>query len=621
MKKIFVKIASIVMIFVMCLSSLVGCGLVTTDTERDMNQEVATVQIDKGAPKDVIYKKDMIMSYLNYGYMYEQYYGYTSAQTFELIIDSLVNNRIFVQSIIKAQYEDAKGWNVENYLSEDAKLEATYATIKSMNDFVESYIGHDHAAHSKVDTAWETVRTVPTNATNKVKELTKEEKQAYVNEGIKMENTAEFRNAYNKVIELLRVNELLGDYKVNDLTSTDYYKETLKDNQEGELINAFQKSIKDEVIAKFTKDASGNVSLDKLNTAYLEKVDAQKALSTSELADKFSSATSAEPILVGANGNYGYVYNLLLGADDVLKAEITNIKTENKNISKKDYAEARREILEATVITDQRSSWITSGYDFNGEKFENDYTFAIDANNSLKFYGDVEKIRDKDDEHEELYDRYKVTSLKQFNLAEFVAEMEKYVYGAEKTGDSGIDNPSVYKRVTSQDAVEEYSNKINELLFAFSTDPGSLNTYKGYVIKPAPEGADDEEYMQEFADGARELITLGGTSYIMVATDYGYHVMFYSEILNADYGFASLTDYLNSLYGEKSWTDELAKMIEDWDNVEDTENYLYLIANSLFSGEATNAVNKYQRDTLNTYRYSENGGVTLYKDRYADLLA
>ncbi len=615
MRKLFIKLAALVLVFVMCITSLVGCGLVTTDSERDMNQVVATIQIDGAPEADTIYKKDMIMAYLNYGYMYEQEYGYSTADTFKLIVDSLVNNRILVQSVIKAQYDEAKGWEIENYLSDDGKIEAKYSAIKSMNSIIESYKTQPDA--EKQDSLWSEVRAVPTNATNEVKE---DDKAAYVQAGVIMEDNAEFRKAYNKFIEILRQNELLGDdYKVNDITTTDFYKQTLKEAQESQLINEYQKVIIDGVIAKFTKDENGNVTLDKLNAAYLEKKDAQSELSNTQLVEKFSAATVEDPVLVGANGKYGYVYNLLLGADSTLTKILEDVSANKDNLTKEQYALERKAILDETVVIDQRSSWITSGYDFDGTKFTGDYTLVENTENSLPFYGTVTEIKAATEDEGA---KYRVDAVKNFNLKDFVKVMEEYVYGAEQTGVADS-NPSVYKKVQLPELAKdkEYENKINELLFAFSTDPGSLNTYKGYLIKPVPEGSNAEEYMQEFADGARELITMGGSSYIMVATDYGYHVMFFSEVLDANYGFNTLTDYLNDLYGAKDWVAELTEMLKDWNEYEDAENYLYLLGNSLFSTEANNAVTNYQREVLNKYRYAENGGVTIYEDRYADLLA
>lgn len=627
MRKFLVKLASMVLVFAMCLTSLVGCGLVTTDVERDMNQVVATIQIDENAPKEVIYKKDMITSYLNYGYMYESYYGYTKEQTFTLIIESLVNNRIFVQKVIlELQEEQNKtSWNVIDYLDDESKLDAEYNSIKAVNDLIDSY--KTEQEELKADSSWVTDRVVPTNATNKEEDV---DKQAYVNKGILTEDTNEYKKAYNTVIDLLRVNELLDGTVdgVNityngDIKNTVYYAQMLKSYRETELVENYENRLKDEIRQEFTFDV--------LKEEYLSKRQAQQEMSNADFVSKLSSATNADPILVGSKGSYGYVYNLLLGADTVLTDEIANIKVDNPNVTKDEYVTERNKILSAVTVTDQRSSWIASGYDFDfaTKRFTGDYTFAKDTANSLEFKGAVSKYEGL---KEDAKVKYRVDSLTEYNLIagddnNFIDMMEEYVYSGatynvtyDQTNTHS--NKSVYRMVTCNQAVSEYENKINELLFAFSTDPGSLNTYKGYVIKPVPEGADKEEYVEEFADAARELIAMENNKfgYVMVATDYGYHVMFYSEILNANYNYPDLVSYLNDLYGVQEWQEKYAEMLNDWDNEQHADNYLYLLAESLSSTKVTNAITKYQRDTLNATRYSEDGGVTLYADRYADLL-
>ena len=128
----------------MTLSCLAGCNLVTLDSERDMNQVVATIPISEDAPEETIYKKDMVMAYLNYGYMYEQYYGYTRAQTFKLIIDNLVNNRVYVQNAIVKFSEGSsvsadEKWNAKNYISESDVKDADYQTYLDINNLIDSY--------------------------------------------------------------------------------------------------------------------------------------------------------------------------------------------------------------------------------------------------------------------------------------------------------------------------------------------------------------------------------------------------------------------------------------------------------------------------------------------------
>ena len=173
----------------------------------------------------------------------------------------------------------------------------------------------------------------------------------------------------------------------------------------------------------------------------------------------------------------------------------------------------------------------------------------------------------------------------------------------------------------------EPKKRIDELMFAFSTDPGSLNSYKGYLISPEPDGANQETYMQEFADYGRKVINgeVGSKGYIMVATDYGYHVMFYSVNFGADYKMDSLKTYLDAkckdlLADGQTWEQFFADMQKDFDKFEETDNYLYALYSELVSTKITNATNRDYNDVLNEYVYDSDTAVVKYESRYEDLL-
>ena len=113
---------------------------------------------------------------------------------------------------------------------------------------------------------------------------------------------------------------------------------------------------------------------------------------------------------------------------------------------------------------------------------------------------------------------------------------------------------------------------------------------------------------------------LGG-SYIIVGTKYGYHVMLFSELINADVNYATLTEYLNHLTGEAKddagWTETLSDIVADWDDYQDTDFYLYTLLN-LCSG-ADNALSQKERTIVETYRYNENY-VKIHKSTISDLI-
>ena len=91
------------------LSCLTGCELVTTDNQRDMAQVVADIDITKSTEfaeggayakyasavgTETVAKRELITYFVNVGYMYVQSYGYTYSQAFDLIVTSLVNQKI-----------------------------------------------------------------------------------------------------------------------------------------------------------------------------------------------------------------------------------------------------------------------------------------------------------------------------------------------------------------------------------------------------------------------------------------------------------------------------------------------------------------------------------------------
>lgn len=635
MKKRLLTVLCAVMAFIVSLTGLSGCNLVTTDTERDMNQVVATVQITGYGKKDEIKKSDMVMAYLNYGYMYVQYYGYTRAQTFDLIINNLVNSRILVQNAVmegtKVTAKDSENKNLEDYvaypvaeyLTAEQILNAKYSALSDINTLIDSNTDYGSSA-KKADSLIGEVRTTPENAANAEDEVTEDEKKEYIAESNTKTNpllsnmTEDYRRAaFNDVLKLLKNNSLLGDYKNGDLKTTEYYKETLRSYYENELLTAYSDNIVEKVRKEF--------SYDDIAAKYAEIYNKQTKWSNAEFIAALENTTATEPILYCGLNGYGYVYNLLLGVNSYQTTQIENIRKDNANISDADYATQRKDVLANTVVYDQRSSWILSGYDGglenNAFKFTGDYTFVKKTENSLAFQGNVKHLNPEQAAEDDYVAEYGVESVKYFGLDEFIGFMDGYLGGTKTpTGYTELGDSVYGKEIYKLEDVEEYDAKIKELLFAFSTDGGSLSGGKGYIIKPAVDGNNQEQYVQTFADAGRKLLETGENGYVIVASDYGYHIMFYSEKLSANTAYATLDGYLNSLDIEKgsaaSWKEYYDKMIEEYDDFEDDGNYLYLLTESVISTAVTNAQNKEQNSIINKYRYETNACVSIYSNIY-----
>ena len=153
---------------------------------------------------------------------------------------------------------------------------------------------------------------------------------------------------------------------------------------------------------------------------------------------------------------------------------------------------------------------------------------------------------------------------------------------------------------------------VNEVAFAYSTDPGSLNTYMGYAISPY-----STNFMKEFEYAAQEAVkakvkpnAVPGTkptlkdsvgSYYVVPTDYGWHIIVSTFVFVED----------GPVYDGYNHDDAVGeKMVEG--------SFSYRFYESLKTSAASNYTNEVQSSVLNDY--NNDACVTRYEKRYKDLL-
>ena len=143
MKKRLLPFVSLILSILIGATCLSGCRLITVDSQRDMNQVVATIKVNDG--EENIYKKDLVMAYLNYGYLYVQYYGYTAEKTYNLLFDEMISSRILAQGAMKEFEEEGlianaskNPYELERYVDEDGVRDADYKTYVAINDLLDS---------------------------------------------------------------------------------------------------------------------------------------------------------------------------------------------------------------------------------------------------------------------------------------------------------------------------------------------------------------------------------------------------------------------------------------------------------------------------------------------------
>ena len=71
--------------------------------------------------------------------------------------------------------------------------------------------------------------------------------------------------------------------------------------------------------------------------------------------------------------------------------------------------------------------------------------------------------------------------------------------------------------------------KFKDLVFAYSTDGGSLQDNYGYVYSPKTS---KDTYVPEFAAAAERAVNKGVGAYEVVPTRYGYHIILCTKVIN-----------------------------------------------------------------------------------------
>ncbi len=138
---------------------------------------------------------------------------------------------------------------------------------------------------------------------------------------------------------------------------------------------------------------------------------------------------------------------------------------------------------------------------------------------------------------------------------------------------------------------------INELSFAYNTDTAGLNTYLGYVISPYKTS-----FVPEFEYAAQEVVKKGAGNFIVVPSDYGWHVIY------CTFSFADMKD--NDFTFSFNYDERKGGSQER----ENSFSYLY------FEALKAQAVESYlsERQTAIQNDYYE-ASKTIYEDAFKDL--
>lgn len=632
MKKLFVKIISLITATVISLGLFSGCDLVTTDVERDMNQVIATVSIPNSGLKDTIYKRELVSQYNSEGYLYVAYYGYTESQAYNLILNNLVDSRIIVQQsklaltgkttsgeVVlneKGYFEQAEAVSEENrtskemvlttpnynktkmtdikktdsldlFLTEYEYYTAKYNVVNVLDSLLKEYKDEEEQKeyffenHSVTD---RTTLTIPTEETKNEYELKSEEvtksyakKMNKINKDYNLNLTIfdesgeiayankydldlavyktyiekydvtskENKRAVKKLVNsLLKYGFITNDEArekietVDDVLKLTYFQDALKSYYENAIVTKYKIALENEQ-EKLVNDT---------NTLYGEYVtlfNSQKATYENNYeAYETSLENAGDSTFVVYNptcesGSYGYVANLLIGFSAEQTARFDKKKAESK-ITDADLKAYRATLLNELKVKDLRESWVYSNHGIYNEE-DGVFTFDKDycTTESLRtFNGTILGAKPYTylDENSEEAIKYTFNSVKagEMPFDTFYKDVFATVMGVDKNSTSGkIENVETANAISKRIEKDTLA-KFRDLIYAYSTDPGSLSENYGYVYSPITSekvGPIDGKYVPEYAAAARRLVNNGVGSYELVATDYGYHILLCTSVI------------------------------------------------------------------------------------------
>ncbi len=515
---------------------------------------------------------------------------------------------------------------------------AVYSLKKSLNDSLDSletsYIkaeaeDHDHA----------TPRTLPSGVDTEKEDYVPEKYGVYTGRNTKEgdngfwsyekqdgSTTSTRQKAYNAFLANLQGYNMIGDEDTADVTHLNYYYVELSSILGQSLINKYFEDLEDTVTTKL----DGAYMQKKYDEIYKEQENKYKE-DPAAFATAMDSVSDTSFLVYGLDG-FGYVYNILLPFSTSQNIRYSEAKN-NKTNSQDDLYNIRKDILKEVKGKDLRDTWISNHDDANysyttGEGASTKYLFFKDnltddtRYEKLKQYAGTYAyngtVEEKDGEL--------VCKPNEVSIDEFIAIMEGHIndtvgstvasgapvaaYEKDKADTVYTDakdkvdySKFIYYKgttnlgtVAAKDYFKQDNNiykavsAVNELMFAYSTDTGCLNTYFGYAVSPYKTN-----FVKEFEYAAQEAVKGGAGTYVVCATDYGWHIVYASFVYSA-----------GDVYGG---------YVEGDKDVEGSFSNLFY--ESVKSSAAQNYSTEKQNEVLN--RYKEDGA-TLYKSRYQDLL-
>lgn len=577
------KLLALALILAFVASCFTGC-FVVKDQERDLKQVVASVKTADRT--DEITKRELITYFNSYGYTYMQRYSWTAEKTLDFLLEQLVNRKIVLQNaetVLPVKNEgEIIGHHLEKYLTENQINTIKKKVNESVNTTIEGYLKKNTTDDDDEDDDKEETRTTPTYDEEDSEEIVKAADVPVVDK----DSTKARKNAYTQFEKAL---------KKNYYTYDAYYEMLVVSELEDKVMNLWQDAVKGKV----------TVSMDELTTRYNEMLETQKESynTPSSYKTALEGVSSSKFVLYNQAVGYGYVYNLLVPFSDYQSAVLSKYtsKYQAGKMTTAEYEKIRATLLSNVVAKDLRQTWISADYDYDfdtklfGEKycktagipFDGDVTYTYtDADGK-----EVVLTNQKPDK--DLKGKYSFV-LNETPMADFMTKLNTLMKADAKSVE-GYTYAGALD--LSKTTLAEAKTSFMDMTFAYGSDTGILNSYKGYVSSPKPADNASEKYVTEFANAARDVVAMGAGNYVVVGTDYGWHIIYCTEQINVS-ETETLVAADMDVYG----------------------TFTYRFKTAILDSLKSSTVTEKQTALINQQKKDHADGIKTYKTRYQDLL-
>ena len=402
-----------------------GCNFLVTNSQADLKQTVAKVNItanlkeddefktvadevaaiiaDGGLSTDIP-KRDLVAYYMSVGYTYMNSYGYSAEDTFNMLMDGLVNRKIMTQYAVAYYLKNGTGLSSEalkayktselnaiadeevravvaghpevltmKYFLTGGKTEAdktadenpleeyetaVYGLKKSLNSSLDSaeanYIKEETDEHSHEET-----RTMPTNANAETEDYFTTDYEVYTGrnaaevcgeyERVDGSTPTTRQKAYNAFLSNLQSYGLVKEEEnLSDVLQLNYYYEELASALSQALINKYFETLQDEAINALDQTT--------VEGKYKDILAAQQATYEKDATafDTALDSLSDNKFVLYGQKDFGFVYNILLPFSPAQERAYAAAKT--KNDENGTYA-ARKNLLTQIKAEDLRTAW------------------------------------------------------------------------------------------------------------------------------------------------------------------------------------------------------------------------------------------------------------------------